>query len=411
MKAHLEINNLENETFLKVAGSKSISNRILILQALSDSNELIENISDAKDTLVLREALKSNGENIDVGDAGTAFRFLTSYYCLNANKIILTGSTRMKQRPIKDLVNALRLLGADIEYLEQEGFPPLKIQASLLKGGELPIYSCISSQFISSLLMIAPFLKNGLDLHLIGSIISAPYIQMTLELMNYHGIKSSWKENLIKVFPGEYIHRPFQVESDWSSISYLFETIALSDNGKIYIEKVDLKSIQGDKKVCELFTSFGVIYSIENCTLCIYKDDSFTKPSFLEFDCSSCPDLAQTIAATASGLGIHTKIKGLSNLPFKETDRLKSIKQELEKTGVKVKIEGQKSLEIFPSESFFPSEIIFESHGDHRMAMSLAPLALKIKSIWIENAQVVIKSYPNYWEDLKRLSFKVNLFK
>lgn len=411
MKVHLEICQNDFDASLNVPGSKSISNRILIFQALSDSNESIENISTAKDTLVLQEAIQSTAVNIDVGDAGTAFRFLTSYYSVNSKTITLTGSARMKKRPINDLVNALRLLGADIDYLEQEGFPPLKICGRPLVGGEVPIDSGLSSQFVSSLLMIAPILKNGLDLHLIGPLISAPYIQMTLDLMSDYGIKSSWNGDFIRVFPGEYVPRSYRVEPDWSSISYLFELVALSNAGRICVEIVDLESVQGDQIICELFSAFGVIHSIENGRLCIFKDVSFTKPSFLEFDCTSCPDLAQTIAATATGMGIHVKIKGLYNLSFKETDRLKALKQELEKTGVKVKVEDQNRIEIFPGDSMFPKELIFESHGDHRMAMSLAPLALKVKSILIEDAEVVIKSYPHYWEDLKLLSFKVHLLK
>ncbi len=410
MKAHLKINQNNFNTSLNISGSKSISNRLLIFQALSDSHELIENISTSNDTIVLQDAIKSNAVNIDVGDAGTAFRFLTSYFSVQTKTIILTGSSRMKKRPIKDLVDALRLLGADINYLEQDGYPPLKIIGSKIKGGKVSIDTRVSSQFVSSLLMIAPILKNGIYLQLVGPVLSAPYIQMTLDLMRDYGIESSWKGNLIRVPSGEYISKSYHVEPDWSSISYLFELVALSDGGRICVENVDPESIQGDQIICELFGYFGVGHSIKNRQLCIFKEEFFKMPSFLEFDCSYYPDLAQTIAVTAAGMGVHVKIKGLYNLPFKETNRLNAIKKELEKIGVQVNIEDENSLEIIPSDSPFPFELFFDSHGDHRMAMALAPLALKIKDIWIEDVEVIKKSYKNFLEDLKRLSYEVNLF-
>lgn len=410
MKAHLKINQNNFNTTLNISGSKSISNRLLIFQALSDSHELIENISTSNDTVILQDAIKSNAVNIDVGDAGTAFRFLTSYFSVQTKTIILTGSSRMKKRPIKDLVNALRILGADINYIEQEGYPPLKIIGGKIKGGNVFIDTSVSSQFVSSILMIAPILKNGICLHLVGPVISAPYIQMTLDLMRDYGIECSWEGDLIHVSSGEYISKSYYVEPDWSSISYLFELVALSDGGRIYVEKVDSESIQGDQKICELFRYFGVGHFIKNRRLCIFKEEFFKIPSFLEFDCSYYPDLAQTIAVTAAGIGVHIKIKGLYNLPFKETNRLNAIKKELEKIGVQVNIEAENSLEIIPSDSPFPSELFFESHGDHRMALALAPLALKTKNIWIQDVEVIKKSYINFLEDLKLLSYEVNLF-
>lgn len=410
MKAKIQIAQKKINGSLRLAGSKSISNRLLILQALSGERIALGNLSDSEDTKVLQKALNSNTETVDIGIAGTAMRFLTAYYAVQKSTVVLTGAERMKQRPIKELVKALRSLGAEIEYLEKEGYPPLKISGNKLKGGHVKIKANVSSQFISALLMVAPYLDKGLDLELEGEILSKPYILMTLSLMKQQGVEAFWNENIIKVNPGKYQVKTKEVESDWSSISYLYELVALSDEGEIQVFSVDENSVQGDKKVMEIFQEFGVESDINDRVLTLKKTPQFKLPNSLDFDCADTPDLAQTIAATACGLGISVNITGLSNLPLKETNRLEALKNELEKCGTHVQIINNKALEIIPTTFLTNKELSFETYGDHRMALCLAPLALKSKSITVDDAVVVNKSYKSYWEDLKRLAFDIHLF-
>lgn len=410
MKAKIQIAQKKINGSLRLAGSKSISNRLLILQALSGERIALENLSDSEDTKVLQKALSSTTETVDVGIAGTAMRFLTAYYAVQKSAVVLTGAERMKQRPIKELVKALRSLGAEIEYLEKEGYPPLKISGNKLKGGHVKIKANVSSQFISALLMVAPYLDKGLDLELEGEILSKPYILMTLSLMKQQGVEAFWNENVIKVNPGKYRCKTKEVESDWSSISYLYELVALSDEGGIQVFSVDENSVQGDNKVMEIFQGFGVESVINDRVLTLKKIPQFKLPNSLDFDCADTPDLAQTIAATACGLGISVNITGLSNLPLKETNRLEALKNELEKCGAHVQIINNEALEIIPTAFITSKELSFETYGDHRMALCLAPLALKSKSITVDDAAVVNKSYKSYWEDLKRLAFDIHLF-
>lgn len=394
---------------LNLSGSKSISNRLLILQALSNRSSKLKNISDSDDTLVLQKALSSSDTFIDIGIAGTAMRFLTAYYALRASEVVLTGASRMKQRPIKGLVDALCSLGADIEYMEKEGYPPLKIKGKSLEGGVLQIKSDISSQFISALLMVGPYFEKGLQLELQGAVISRPYIKMTLNLMKKQGASHQWEGHKIYIPPGGYQTNISQVESDWSSISYLFELVALSDTGSIELTQVDENSVQGDKEVMRYFKSLGVDSSIKQGVLTLRKMSDFELPKHLEFDCLNTPDLAQTLAATACGLEVPMKLTGLQSLPIKETNRLMALKNELEKCGAQVFILNNEALEVIPGSSLLNQNFYFQTYGDHRMAMSFAPLALKAQSVTLNNPMVVNKSYKSYWEDLKTLSFQIQL--
>ena len=407
MNANIQIVNKTIKGTLNLSGSKSISNRLLILQALSNQSTKLKNISDSDDTSVLQKALSSSDTFIDVGIAGTAMRFLTAYYALRGSEVVLTGASRMKQRPIKGLVDALCSLGADIEYLEEEGFPPLKIKGKILQGGVLRMKSDISSQFISALLMVGPYFEKGLQLELQGAIISRPYIEMTLNLMKKQGVSHQWEGHTISILPGSYQTNISQVESDWSSISYLFELVALSDSGSIELTQVDEDSVQGDKEVMRYFKFLGVDSSIKQGVLTLRKMSDFELPKHLEFDCLNTPDLAQTLAATACGLGVPMKLIGLQSLPIKETDRLMALKNELEKCGAQVLILNNDALEVIPGASLLNQNFYFETYGDHRMAMCLAPLALKSKSVTLNNPMVVNKSYKSYWEDLKTLSFQI----
>ena len=411
MKANIQIKNPLINGKVHLTGSKSISNRLLILQALSGHNNVLKNLSDSDDTIVLQKALSSQETIINVGIAGTAMRFLTAYYTLRGSEVILTGDARMKQRPIKGLVDALSSLGADIEYLENEGFPPLKIKGSNLKGGILQMKADVSSQFVSAILMIAPYFEKGIQLKLIGEVLSRPYIEMTLSLMEKQGVPYQWVEDTISILPGNYQNNITRVESDWSSISYIFELIALSDFGCIQLTQVDECSVQGDQEVMYYFELLGVDSNIEQGVLTLRKKSSFELPKLLELDCLKTPDLAQTLAATACGMGVRMKLTGLKSLPIKETDRLMALKNELEKCGAQIQIINNEALDIIPGTELLNRSFNFETYGDHRMALSLAPLALKCKSVTLNNPMVVNKSYKSYWEDLKILSFNIELIK
>ena len=408
MKTRIQINQKIISGALHLSGSKSISNRLLIIQELSGSNNSIGNCSNSEDTCVLQKALSSTSSIIDIGLAGTAIRFLTAYYASRDSDLILTGSERIKQRPIGVLVDALRLLGADIIYTEKEGFPPLKIKGKTLDGGIIPINASVSSQFITALLLISPSLKNGIQLELDSEILSKPYIDMTLSLMRQHGVGSTWQGNTISVSPGIYKNEIVEVESDWSSISYLYEILALSEKGELEVSYVSKNSIQGDKKVIEFYESFGIHSEINDGVLRLRKIKDFQIAKSLTFDCKETPDLAQTLAATACGLEINITLTGLNNLPLKETNRLVALKVELEKCGAEVRITNNNSLEVFSKADFSDIDLDFETYHDHRMAMCLAPLALKAKSVLIDDSEVVNKSYKTYWEDLKQLSFNIH---
>ena len=409
MKANIQIKNPLINGKVHLTGSKSISNRLLILQALSGHNNILKNLSDSDDTIALQKALSSEETIIDVGIAGTAMRFLTAYYTLSDSVVVLTGDARMKQRPIKGLVDALSSLGADIKYMENKGFPPLKIKGGNLKGGMLQMQADVSSQFISAILMIAPYFEKGIQLKLTGEVLSRPYIEMTLNLMEKQGVSHYWVDDTISILPGNYQNNINRVESDWSSISYMFELVALSDSGCIQITQVDECSVQGDQEVMNYFELLGVDSNIEQSVLTLRKKSSFELPKLLELDCLKTPDLAQTLAATSCGLGVRMKLTGLKSLPIKETDRLMALKNELEKCGAQVHIINNEALDIIPCTELLNRSFNFETYGDHRMALCLAPLALKAKSVTLNNPVVVNKSYKSYWEDLKTLSFNIEL--
>jgi len=394
---------------LKLTGSKSISNRLLILQALSGKMSPLSNLSNSDDTTVMLKALSTKEGTIDIGIAGTAMRFLTAYLAIQDADFILTGASRMKERPIKDLVDALRSLGADIGYLEKDGYPPLSIKGKKLIGGALSIKADTSSQFISAILMISPYFEKGIQLQLVGEVLSRPYIEMTLNLMQRQGVNHEWVGDTITVLPGAYTDQVSEVESDWSSISYVFELAALSESVEISLERVDQVSVQGDQEGMNYFKKLGIDSNIDNGVLTIRKQTDFIRPELLEFDCTKTPDLAQTLAATTCALGIPMNISGLKSLPIKETDRLMALKVELEKCGAQVTIVDNEALEIIPGPSFSDKDFTFETYGDHRMALCLAPLALVSNSVTLNNPRVVNKSYKSYWDDLTSLGFNVQI--
>jgi 3-phosphoshikimate 1-carboxyvinyltransferase len=397
---------------LQISGSKSETNRLLVLQALYP-NLVLENTSNSDDSEVMLNALSITNhpspitQTIDVHHAGTAMRFLTAYFAIQEEKeVVLTGSARMKERPIKILVDALNQLGAEITYEEQTGFPPLRIKGKKLSKNKVSLQANVSSQYISALLLIAPQLENGLELTLEGEITSVSYIKMTLSLLNEIGVKTVFENNIIKVTHHllPIALHPISVESDWSSASYWYSIVALSDVGfQVTLSSYKENSLQGDSALVEIYKNFGVetIFNDKNITL--HKVENL-KPATLNLELNTCPDIAQTIAVTCFGLGISCQLTGLQTLKIKETDRLEALKSELTKLGASISVTND-SLSVAQSKEI-NSGITISTYQDHRMAMAFAPLAVKVPII-IEETEVVSKSYPAFWEDVKQIGFTI----
>ena len=386
----------DNNLTLNIGGSKSETNRLLLLQSLYP-NLQIENASPSKDSEAMYRGLHSGESTIDIGDAGTAMRFLTAYYAACQNRdVILTGSARMQERPIGILVEALRQLGAAIYYSKGEGFPPLHIQGKQLEGGTLSIKANISSQYISALLLVAPSFANGLSLHLDGEITSFPYLRMTLSLLNELGIAGTFEDNTFTIE-----HTPavapqmIVVEPDWSSASYFYSMVALSPVGtSLYMNHYKERSLQGDRIVADIYQSFGVRTIFWGDKIQLIKERNLLSPIF-SYNLMDCPDIAQTIAVTCFGLGIECFLSGLHTLNIKETNRLEALKNELTKLNAEVHISKE---EIWVgSARKITRNISIDTYNDHRMAMAFAPLALKVPII-INDVEVVEKSFPDFWE-------------
>lgn len=393
-----------HEGIIKLPSSKSISNRVLIINALSMSDYPIENLSDCDDTNVMLRALDSDSSSFDIGAAGTAMRFLTALLAKTFGQWTITGTERMKNRPIKLLVDSINELGGKIEYAEKEGYPPLRIYGSALEGGELELNGGVSSQYISALMMIAPYMKHGLTLTLTGTIISRPYIHLTAELMRFFGAEVIITDNKIKVIPGEYQPKPYFVESDWSAASYWYQIVALSKDLHLELPHLYKNSWQGDAKGAELFSLLGVQthYTKEGVT--ISKKEITTKKCIYNF--VDQPDLAQTFVVTCCLLNIPFHFSGLQSLKIKETDRMEALKNEMRKLGYVLTDKNNSILE-WNGERCEPSNEPIHTYEDHRMAMAFAPAALKIGNIEICEPHVVSKSYPDYWKDLKHIGFKM----
>ena len=397
---------------IKITGSKSETNRLLLLQALYP-NITLENTSNSDDSEVMRNALRFQPmvpgyRTRDVHHAGTAMRFLTAYFASKANtKVVLTGSSRMKERPIKILVEALKQLGAKIDYLENDGFPPIKIIGQKLTNNKVWLPANVSSQYISALLLIAPKLQNGLELTLIGEITSVPYIKMTLNLLEEIGVETSFIGNIIVVKPKTQDLKPktLTVESDWSSASYFYSILALSEVGsQITLSSYKQNSLQGDSALVEIYRKLGVETHFDENEMILVKQPNF-KLQTLNLDLNNTPDIAQTIVVTCLGLGIGCHLTGLHTLKIKETDRLEALKTELSKLGASISVTDE-SLTLLASSNIISNQTI-ATYNDHRMAMAFAPLALKT-NITIENAEVVSKSYPDFWNDLKNLGYEIS---
>lgn len=388
-------------------GSKSISNRVLIIKALSGQDFPIHHLSTSDDTRTLIRLLDSKDTRLDVGPAGTTFRFLTAYLALQEGTQILTGSARMKQRPIGILVDCLRELGAYIEYEEKEGYPPIKIHApkALQTNATIRIASSVSSQYISALLMIAPVLPGGLRLELEGEMVSRPYIEMTLKTMARFEVQHTWEGNTIRVPQQRYQAQSFTVEADWSAASYYYALAAFSESTDLYLNGLYPESWQADADIVNIMTHFGVQTTYTETGIHLQKNAVDT--SRFEYDFLNCPDIAQTLAVVCAGTGQSGKFEGLQTLKIKETDRVEALINELAKIGVSVEEASGNAMEIHASTTTKSTTPTFATYHDHRMAMALATLALVNNEVKIENPIVVGKSYPSFWEDLKKLGFEV----
>ncbi len=402
---------------IHLTGSKSECNRALIIEALSNGKVKVENISDAADAVtlssVLQSALKSDLENnvsnkvqpitYNIGPAGTAMRFLTAFFTLQHGEIILTGSERMKQRPIGVLVDALRMLGANIEYAENDGFPPLLIKGKFEQQQKrIAIKGNISSQYITALLLIAPSLPLGLELEIEGDLTSKPYVEMTLAMLQTAGIKHTWVDQIISIEKQEFIQTSIHVEPDWSAASYWYAIAALANEAELFLPGLTAYSLQGDSVITELMANFGITSQFKDGGVHLKKEPKLVIRKI--FDLKECPDLAQTIIVVCAALGVEATFTGLETLKIKETDRVKALQNELGKIGVKL-IEKGLVYKLDCSEKFIPEKLFINTYDDHRMAMAFAPLALLIPEIEIEDAQVVEKSYPAFWKDLEKAGF------
>lgn len=389
---------------IQLPSSKSISNRALIIHALGNGEHPLDNLSDCDDTQVMIRALQAQpGDTIDILAAGTAMRFLTAYLSVTPGDRIITGTQRMQQRPIQVLVDALRELGANIDYLTQEGFPPLRIQGTTLAQSHISLPGNVSSQYISALLMIGPMLENGLKLTLTGEIISRPYINLTLQLMKDFGGKATWmNEHELQVEPQPYSSIPFYVESDWSAASYWYQIAALSPKACITLPGLFEKSYQGDSQVARIFRSLGVETIYRDKTVILQKSG---KPvERLDYNFINQPDLAQTVVVTCALLGIPFRFSGLQSLKIKETDRMAALICEMKKLGYVLQ-ESEGSILSWEGERCERSPEAIDTYEDHRMAMAFAPACLTLPNVRINNPHVVTKSYPRYWEDLKTAGF------
>lgn len=390
---------------VELPASKSISNRVLILNALSLNTNPVENLSDCEDTQVIIDAFNSDSNVFDVKGAGTAMRFLTAFLAGMDGEWIVQGSKRMHERPIFPLVDTLRTIGADIEYLGNDGYPPLKIRGKRLKGGEVYVSGSVSSQFISALMMVAPTMENGLIINIRDEIISKPYINLTAKLMEEYGIHLKWEGNRIKIKPQAYKPVSFKVESDWSAASYWYEMVSLCPHSEITLLGLQEGSYQGDANLVNLFKDLGVSTEFIPNGVIIRKVGKPTRKFFHNFIYE--PDLAQTFAAACCFLHVPFIFSGVQSLRIKETDRIEALKTELKKLGFVLSETDSEMLEWDGERCFAEEDAVIDTYDDHRMAMSLSPAAIPFKSVIINDPQVVNKSYPNFWDDLKKAGFRI----
>ena len=396
--------NINSKKKIIISGSKSESNRVLILKYLFNKDIIIDNLSSSDDTKVLSKALENQTGIVDIDHAGTAMRFLTSLFAVtNKKNIILTGSDRMLQRPVEELVNSLKSLGADIIYEKEIGYPPLRFNGFNQTNKLIELRSDISSQFASSLMLVAPYLNDGLQIKLVGNIFSKPYILLTCEILKRFGFSCIINKDEIKIKPNKKVSiKNYSVESDWSSASYLYSIVALSGID-LKLSSFKSNSLQGDSKLSKLYENFGVKTYFKNDEIILKRSKSHRMKKFIELDLIDNPDLAQTIIVTSLGLSIHTKLTGLNTLKIKETDRLVALKNEISKFNTDVIIDDQ-SIEINNFPKALPENIEIDTYHDHRMALAFSPLSVLVKLV-INDYGVISKSFPEYWTILQKLNF------
>ncbi len=390
--------------------SKSIANRALVIAALCGAEDRLKNLSDCDDTQAVISALSAMGGEKNIGAAGTAMRFLTAYYAISSESVVMTGTERMKNRPISILVDALRSIGADIEYLEKEGFPPLKINGKKLNGGELHVKGNVSSQYLSAILMIAPYTLDGIKLIIEGDLVSRPYLQMTLSLMKDFGVSYTWKENVIEIKPSEYCAREFTVENDWSAASYWYSVVAMSEGKSIKLRYLLSESLQGDSKLVELYKPLGVETEFVEDGVVLSKNNAVVLPSVYDISLKEQPDLAQTLVVSCLLMNVPFKFSGLENLKIKETDRIAALINECKTLGFVLK-ELESGVLSWDGEKCAPAEeIVIKTYEDHRMAMAFAPAVIHFGSLIIAEPDVVSKSYPSFWQEFQKvLPCKIDL--
>jgi 3-phosphoshikimate 1-carboxyvinyltransferase len=404
-----KIDALPLEGTVVVPHSKSISNRLLLLQALSKQSFNIQGLSEAEDTLGLERLLKTNTAVLDCGPAGTTFRFLTAYCAIqDGREVTLTGSDRMKQRPIAPLVEALNAIGADLSYLEQTGLPPLRISGRKLEGGKVAVDGTTSSQFTSALLMIAPLLNKGLEIESVGDVVSRPYLDMTITLMHELGVEVVQEENCFKITPQSYQRKDMQVERDWSAVSYWYELVALAPASCLFVPEMKLASVQGDSVAAKLFTELGVHTEEREGGIFLRHVGRNRINHDLTLDMGNCPDLVPAVAATCAGLGQQAVLENVKQLRYKESDRITALITELDKIGVIANYESGNLIILPKKDEPLSASNVIETYNDHRMAMAFAPLVLCAKRLQIDAPDVVNKSYPGYWQELEQF-FKLTI--
>lgn len=403
--------NRQIDTEITLTGSKSECNRALIISALSKDLVKVDNMSNAADTVTLHRILSHisqqnpHQQTVDVGPAGTAMRFLSAYLATQSGSFLLTGTERMKQRPIGILAEALKTLGAELSYAEAEGFPPLSIKGPLQqKTADVKIKGDVSSQYISALLMIAATLNQGLTLHIEGELTSVPYVKMTLDMLLEAGIEHTWTESSISIKPQDFKPATLIVEPDWSAASYWYSIALLADVANIRLPYLKEKSLQGDSRIREIMVPFGVRTSETPNGIALKTGTSTVINEVLNL--KDCPDLAQTIIVCAASKGLNLSFTGLETLKIKETDRVKALQNELAKIGVTL-TEDNLVYTLNCTNLSFPQKVSFDTYEDHRMAMAFAPLALIIPEVELEEINVVEKSYPDFWKDLEKAGFTV----
>lgn len=393
-------------TEIILPASKSISNRVLIIRALAKMHAPVHNLSEANDTTSLVECLANGGNEIDAGDGGTTLRFLLAYLCVSEREVVLTASVAMRKRPVENLVNALRQLGANIEYTENSGQLPVKINPGKLKGGYLEIDGDISSQFISALMLIGPYLSGGLTIKITGEILSVPYIQMTMSVMKYFGGEVNFETDTIQIREGKYAENEFTIEPDWSAASYWYEIAALTPGAEIILSGLKRESIQGDSGISEMMKNFGVETDFNERGAFIQNKKTIT-PEYFTDNFTGCPDLGPAMAATCAALNVTADLQGLKNFRLKESDRAAALQRELYNMNVKTDFCAGSKFKIYSGAGLKSYHKAVNTYNDHRIAMSFAPLAIKTGKILIDDCMVVTKSYPRFYEDLQKAGFTV----